>query len=76
MIAISKNSKKTHSNLAIGDRRINPHDFLFFLDWTHIQRIMRVSDPKARAWYLKEAVEQSWDVRTLDRNISTQEEKV
>jgi predicted nuclease of restriction endonuclease-like (RecB) superfamily len=33
---------------------------------------MRVVDPKARAWYLREAAGQSWDVRTLDRNISTQ----
>jgi predicted nuclease of restriction endonuclease-like (RecB) superfamily len=33
---------------------------------------MRVSDPKARTWYLLEAAAQSWDVRTLDRNISTQ----
>ena len=87
LIAISKNNKKTNLNLASSDRqtektamsnsaltnrRINPHDFLLLLDWTHIQRIMRVSDPAARAWYLKEAAEQSWDVRTLDRNISTQ----
>jgi predicted nuclease of restriction endonuclease-like (RecB) superfamily len=33
---------------------------------------MRVSSPEARAWYFREAAEQSWDVRTLDRNISTQ----
>jgi predicted nuclease of restriction endonuclease-like (RecB) superfamily len=33
---------------------------------------MRVSNPEARAWYLQEAAEQSWDVRTLDRNISSQ----
>ena len=42
------------------------------LGWSHIQRIMRVTNPEARAWYLKEASEQTWDVRTLDRNISTQ----
>jgi predicted nuclease of restriction endonuclease-like (RecB) superfamily len=42
------------------------------LSWTHIQRIMRVVDPKARAWYFLESARQSWDVRTLDRNISTQ----
>ena len=28
--------------------------------------------PEARSWYFQEAVEQTWDVRTLDRNISTQ----
>jgi len=32
---------------------------------------MRVSDPNARNYYLKEAAENHWSVRTLDRNIST-----
>jgi predicted nuclease of restriction endonuclease-like (RecB) superfamily len=32
---------------------------------------MRVSDKKAQAYYLKEAAENHWSVRTLDRNIST-----
>jgi predicted nuclease of restriction endonuclease-like (RecB) superfamily len=41
------------------------------LNWSHIQRIMRVSNPKAREYYLREAAENSWSVRTLDRNIST-----
>ncbi|GHT44421.1 hypothetical protein AGMMS49965_20000 [Bacteroidia bacterium] len=41
------------------------------LTWSHIQRIMRVSNPEARAYYLKEAAENTWSVRTLDRNIST-----
>jgi predicted nuclease of restriction endonuclease-like (RecB) superfamily len=68
MIAIS-GKKKT--DLAIGDRQI-AENLLHPLSWTHIQRILRVIDPKARAWYLLEAAGQSWDVRTLDRNISTQ----
>ena len=33
---------------------------------------MRVEDVKARDWYMKEASEQMWSVRTLDRNINTQ----
>ena len=41
------------------------------LSWSHFQLIMRVSDSKARAYYLKEAAEQNWDVRTLERNINT-----
>lgn len=41
------------------------------LNWSHYQCIMRVSDPDARNYYLKEASENSWSVRTLDRNIST-----
>ncbi|MDR2719090.1 MAG: PDDEXK nuclease domain-containing protein [Treponema sp.] len=71
-IAISKKSGKSKTNLAIIDRRINPPTFEYSLNWTHIQRIMRVSNPEAMSWYLRETVEQSWDVRTLDRNISTQ----
>ena len=63
---------KTKKNSAISHRKIQPYDFLVSLNWTHIQRIMRVSNPEARAWYLQEAAEQSWDVRTLDRNISSQ----
>lgn len=42
------------------------------LTWSHIRRIMNVADPKAREWYLNEASEQMWSVRTLSRNISTQ----
>lgn len=42
------------------------------LTWTHIRRIMRITNPEARAWYLKESTEQMWSVRTLDRNINTQ----
>lgn len=41
------------------------------LTWTHIQRTLKVSNDKARLYYLKEAAENNWSVRTLDRNIST-----
>lgn len=41
------------------------------LTWSHNRLIMRVNDPKARSWYLQEAVEQGWSVRALDRNIDT-----
>jgi predicted nuclease of restriction endonuclease-like (RecB) superfamily len=58
--------------MAITDRQIEPASFQHSLNWTHIQRIMRISNPEARTWYLQEAAEQSWDVRTLDRNVSTQ----
>jgi predicted nuclease of restriction endonuclease-like (RecB) superfamily len=33
---------------------------------------MRVSNPQAMLWYLKEANEQMWSIRTLDRNIGSQ----
>ena len=64
-------SGKQKTDSANNVRQIN-ENILHPFGWSHIQRIMRVSDPKARAWYLMEAAEQSWDFRTLDRNISTQ----
>ena len=41
------------------------------LTWTHIQKVLRISNEKARIFYLTEAAENMWSVRTLDRNIST-----
>ena len=42
------------------------------LSWTHYRTLLQVSDSDARAWYEKEAYEQTWSVRTLQRNINTQ----
>ncbi|WP_296098766.1 YhcG family protein [Dialister sp.] len=42
------------------------------LSWSHFRALLRVSDETARLWYLKEASDENWGVRTLDRNISTQ----
>lgn len=41
------------------------------LTWSHFQKVLRVSNEKARIFYLTEAAENMWSVRTLDRNIST-----
>jgi len=41
------------------------------LTWSHVRLIMRVTGKEAQEWYLKEAAENNWSVRTLDRNIST-----
>ena len=41
------------------------------LTWSHFQKVLRVSDEKARIFYLTEVAENMWSVRTLDRNIST-----
>ena len=41
------------------------------LSWSHCRLIMRVENPKAREYYLKEASEQGWSVRVLERNIHT-----
>ena len=42
------------------------------LSWSHYAALLQVKDEKARDWYEKEAVEQTWSVRTLQRNISSQ----
>lgn len=42
------------------------------LSWMHYENLMRVSDKKARMWYMQEAASQQWDYRTLKRNIDTQ----
>ena len=42
------------------------------LNWSHFRTLLRVSDENARLWYMNEAAKESWSVRTLDRNISTQ----
>lgn len=43
-----------------------------FLSWSHYLILLRVGDPTAREWYEKEALSQSWSVRTLQRKVSTQ----
>lgn len=42
------------------------------LSWTHYEKLLQVQETDAREWYAKEAYEQAWSVRTLQRNISSQ----
>jgi len=42
------------------------------LSWSHYRVLIRVEDSVAREWYAKEAYDQTWTVRTLQRNIETQ----
>ncbi len=42
------------------------------LSWSHNRLIMRVENEEARKFYLTEAKNHSWSVRTLERNINTQ----
>ena len=42
------------------------------LSWSHYNVLLQVKDKIARDWYEKEAYEQPWSVRTLQRNISSQ----
>ena len=43
-----------------------------YLSWTHYRILLQVKDKMARDWYEKEAATQTWSVRTLQRNISSQ----
>ena len=42
------------------------------LTWTHYRILLQVQNKEARDWYEKEALEQTWSYRTLQRNIDTQ----
>lgn len=39
------------------------------LSWSHHRTIMRIADPKARAWYLREAATAGWTFKELERQI-------
>lgn len=41
------------------------------LTWTHYRLIMRVEGESAREYYIREAAEQNWSTRQLERNINT-----
>ncbi len=42
------------------------------LSWTHYRILLQVVNPETRIWYAREAAEQMWSVRTLQRNIDSQ----
>ena len=42
------------------------------LSWTHYERLMRIKEKEIRDWYMREASNQMWNYRTLNRNINTQ----
>lgn len=48
------------------------YEFVHNLNWTHIRRLLSVTDPKARQWYMIQASKDMWSTTTLDRNISSQ----
>ena len=41
------------------------------LSWTHYRPLMKVSDAKARAFYLEECAKAGWSSRQLERQINT-----
>lgn len=44
---------------------------LIRLLWSHYRTLLQVHDETACKWYEKKAYEQTWSVRTLQRNIVT-----
>ena len=42
------------------------------LSWTHYRKLLQVENDAALRWYLDEAAKETWSVRTLQRNISSQ----
>ena len=48
------------------------HTHVQNLSWSHIRRLLSVSNKEARLWYLETAARDMWSFKTLDRNISTQ----
>lgn len=42
------------------------------LSWSHYFKLLQVESDEARRWYLDEAAAETWSVRTLQRNISSQ----
>ena len=42
------------------------------LSWSHYRILLQEKNSEARSWYEKEAFEQTWATKTLQRNISSQ----
>ena len=42
------------------------------LTWSHIQAILGEKNESARWWYIAEAAQQMWSVKTLERNVGSQ----
>ena len=41
------------------------------LSWTHYRSLLKVENPKAREFYIKEVAENGWGTRALDRQINS-----
>jgi predicted nuclease of restriction endonuclease-like (RecB) superfamily len=67
-LANLRNFRQFHLTFTMDEIRYTPCSEL---SWSHFRRLMRVADPKARAWYAAEAAAQTWSHAALDRQIST-----
>jgi predicted nuclease of restriction endonuclease-like (RecB) superfamily len=67
--AVRRNAAR--SELAIHDPgRIEPRGLRPELSWTHYRLLLSVEDSQAREWYLREAADQHWSSRQMERQIS------
>ena len=41
------------------------------LTWTHYRLLLKVSNEKARNYYITETIENQWNTRSLERNINS-----
>jgi predicted nuclease of restriction endonuclease-like (RecB) superfamily len=41
------------------------------LTWTHYRLLLKVSNEKARAFYINESIDNQWNTRALERNINS-----
>ena len=48
-----------------------PHALRAELTWTHYRLLIRVAKREARDWYMKEAADQNWSTRALERQINS-----
>ena len=60
------------AQLGIGQKVHEASAQFGLLSWTHYRILTQVEDPVARDWYAKEAYEQTWASKTLQRNVSSQ----
>lgn len=49
----------------------NRHALRTELSWTHYRALIRIENEPARLWYMKEAADQSWSARALERQMGT-----
>ena len=52
-------------------KRDQPFWVSLSLSWTHYIRLMRISDPKERAFYEIEAANNNWSVKELNRQFDS-----
>jgi len=70
----SQNSKKelTTSSNSVNYTISAKHSALRSeLSWTHYKLLIRVENPQAREWYMKEAADCEWSTRALERQINS-----